>query len=68
MKSFDPPSRRCPALLITAPGSHHGKTTITAAIARCHVNQGRKVRVFKIGPDFLDPMILEHASGQPVYQ
>lgn len=68
MKSSDPPSRRCPALLISAPGSHHGKTTMTAAIARCHVNQGRKVRVFKIGPDFLDPMILEHASGQPVYQ
>ena len=30
--------------------------------------RGRKVRVFKTGPDFLDPMILERASGQPVYQ
>jgi len=58
----------CPALLITAPGSNHGKTTITAALARYHVNQGRKVRVFKTGPDFLDPMILEHACSQPVYQ
>jgi cobyrinic acid a,c-diamide synthase len=54
--------------LIAAPGSNHGKTTITAALARYHVNQGRKVRVFKTGPDFLDPMILEHACGQPVYQ
>ncbi len=26
------------------------------------------MRVFKTGPDFLDPMILERASGQPVYQ
>jgi cobyrinic acid a,c-diamide synthase len=26
------------------------------------------VRVFKCGPDFLDPMILERASGAPVYQ
>ena len=26
-----------------------------------------RVRVFKTDPDFLDPMILEHASGQPVY-
>jgi cobyrinic acid a,c-diamide synthase len=26
------------------------------------------VRVFKTGPDFIDPMILERASGQPVYQ
>jgi cobyrinic acid a,c-diamide synthase len=24
--------------------------------------------VFKTGPDFLDPMILAHASGRPVYQ
>jgi len=40
---------------------------VTAALARYHLNQGRKVRVFKTGPDFLDPMILEHASGQPVY-
>ena len=41
---------------------------MTAALARYHVNQGRNVRVFKTGPDFLDPMILEHACGQPVYQ
>jgi cobyrinic acid a,c-diamide synthase len=62
------PKTHCPALFITAPGSNHGKTTITAALARHHVNQGRKVRVFKSGPDFLDPMILEHACGQPVHQ
>ena len=41
---------------------------MTAALARYHVNQGRKVRVFKAGPDFLDPMILERACGLPVYQ
>ena len=68
MKFSDSQTRRCPALLISAPGSHHGKTTVTAALARYHVNQGRKVRVFKTGPDFLDPMILEHACGHPVYQ
>jgi len=62
------PTTHCPALFITAPGSNHGKTTITAALARYHVEQGRKVRVFKSGPDFLDPMILERAGGQPVYQ
>lgn len=58
----------CPALLICAPASGQGKTTFTAALARYHRNQGRKVRVFKTGPDFLDPMILEQASGNPVYQ
>ncbi len=61
-------SRRCPALFTSAPASGQGKTTVTAALARHHVSLGRRVRVFKTGPDFLDPMILEHASGLPVYQ
>lgn len=56
------------ALFITAPASGQGKTTVTAALARLHRQQGRRVRVFKTGPDFLDPMILEQASGAPVYQ
>ena len=58
----------CPALLISAPSSGSGKTSVTAAIARWHVRQGLKVRVFKTGPDYLDPTILERASGAPVYQ
>ncbi|TVO66859.1 cobyrinate a,c-diamide synthase [Denitromonas ohlonensis] len=58
----------CPALLIAAPASGQGKTTATAALARWHTRQGRRVRVFKAGPDFLDPMILAQACGQPVYQ
>ena len=61
-------TRRCPALLVSAPASGQGKTTVTAALARFHREQGRHVRVFKTGPDFLDPMILEQASGNPVYQ
>jgi cobyrinic acid a,c-diamide synthase len=61
-------ARHCPAVLIAAPASGQGKTTVTAALARLHRNQGRNVRVFKCGPDFLDPMILERASGNPVYQ
>ncbi|WP_313290082.1 cobyrinate a,c-diamide synthase [Stutzerimonas nitrititolerans] len=61
-------SRSCPALLIAAPASGQGKTTVTAALARLHARQGKRVRVFKCGPDFLDPMILARASGQPVYQ
>jgi len=58
----------CPALLISAPASGQGKTTATAALARWHARQGRRVRVFKTGPDYLDPMVLERASGHPVYQ
>ena len=54
--------------MVSAPASGQGKTSVTAAIARWHVRNGRRVRVFKTGPDFLDPMVLERASGAPVYQ
>lgn len=60
--------RSCPALLVAAPASGQGKTLVTAALARAHVRAGRRVSVFKCGPDFLDPMILEAASGGPVHQ
>ena len=59
---------RCPALLIGAPASGQGKTTATAALAGWHRRQGRRVRVFKTGPDFLDPMVLARACGEPVHQ
>lgn len=59
---------RCPALLVSAPASGQGKTSVTAALARWHRRNGRRVRVFKTGPDFLDPMILERASGASVQQ
>ena len=58
----------CPALFLAAPASGQGKTTITAALARLLTRQGKVVRVFKTGPDYLDPQILEQASGQPVSQ
>lgn len=57
----------CPALFVAAPASGQGKTTVTAALARLHARQGRRVRVFKCGPDFLDPQIHAAASGQPCY-
>ncbi len=58
----------CPAILIAAPASGQGKTTITSALARLHTRQGRRVRVFKCGPDFLDPYWHQLASAAPVYQ
>ena len=58
----------CPALLIAAPASGQGKTTIASALARLHTRQGRRVRVFKCGPDFLDPYWHSLASGAPVHQ
>lgn len=57
----------CPAMLVTAPASGHGKTSTTAALARHHRRNGLKVRCFKTGPDFIDPTLLAKASGQAVY-
>jgi cobyrinic acid a,c-diamide synthase len=56
---------QCPALLVAAPASGQGKTTVVAALARLHTRQGRRVRVFKCGPDFLDPQIHAMAAGSP---
>ena len=63
---FQAPAR-CVALLVAAPASGQGKTTVTAALARLHSRAGRRVQVFKCGPDFLDPQWHRLASGQDVH-
>ncbi|MGB8365928.1 MAG: cobyrinate a,c-diamide synthase [Rhizomicrobium sp.] len=58
----------CRAAMISAPASGQGKTTVTAALARHFADRGERITVFKTGPDFLDPKLLERACGTPVYQ
>eukprot|EP00532_Pseudo-nitzschia_australis_P000560 CAMPEP_0168196936 /NCGR_PEP_ID=MMETSP0139_2-20121125/20846_1 /TAXON_ID=44445 /ORGANISM="Pseudo-nitzschia australis, Strain 10249 10 AB" /LENGTH=395 /DNA_ID=CAMNT_0008121273 /DNA_START=44 /DNA_END=1232 /DNA_ORIENTATION=- len=58
----------CPALFISAPASGQGKTTITASLARLLHRKGKTVRIFKFGPDYLDPQVLEKGSNAPVVQ
>jgi cobyrinic acid a,c-diamide synthase len=53
-------------VLVSAVASGQGKTTVTAALARKLIRQGLRVRMFKTGPDFLDPMVLQRAGGTPV--
>jgi cobyrinic acid a,c-diamide synthase len=55
------------AVLIAAPASGQGKTTLACALARLHARAGAMVRAFKCGPDFLDPQWLALASGGPVH-
>jgi cobyrinic acid a,c-diamide synthase len=60
-------SATCPAVLISAPASGQGKTTVACALARLHARAGRRVRAFKCGPDFIDTSWLALASGPPVH-
>jgi cobyrinic acid a,c-diamide synthase len=53
-------------LVVSAIASGQGKTTATAALARHRARAGERVRVFKIGADFIDPLLLERASGHGV--
>jgi cobyrinic acid a,c-diamide synthase len=61
------PHATCAAVLVAAPASGQGKTTVAAALARLHARAGRRVRAFKCGPDFLDPRWLALATGAPVH-
>lgn len=60
-------SSLAPVLMVSAIASGQGKTSTTAALARYFVRVGKRVRVFKTGADFIDPMMLERACGTPVY-
>ncbi|WP_312907482.1 cobyrinate a,c-diamide synthase [Tissierella praeacuta] len=51
-------------IMITAPSSNTGKTTITLGIIRAIRNRGLDISAFKTGPDFIDTKYLELASGK----
>ncbi len=52
-----------PALIVAAPRSGSGKTTVTLAIVSALRRRGVSVRVAKSGPDYIDPAFHERASG-----
>ena len=52
-----------PRILIAAPKSGSGKTTITCALLQFLKNHGKKPLAFKCGPDFIDPMFHRQILG-----
>jgi cobyrinic acid a,c-diamide synthase len=54
-----------PGLVIAAPASGSGKTTITLGLLRALRDAGVRVSSAKVGPDYIDPKFHAAASGRP---
>ena len=56
-------TRKVPRILLCAPASGGGKTTVTCALLQALVDRGAAPVAYKCGPDYIDPMFHSEVIG-----